>query len=139
MTREYQIGDQVTVISSQNGPQIIATVARFTNERQCMVLSDGSQWRADGRRQWRFRGSHYTGPFLEPTRPEDVEIVAKRRAIGALRKWTAGLTLESAIDAGALRRILDLVEHETSLTAPAETPEPEVAAPPRPRLGLVPE
>ncbi len=111
----FAIGARVTIHNSQSGPQSVAVVERFTHDKRCMVLSDGTEWRADGRRQWGFRGSYYKGPVVLPFEPNDETYVGKRRSIGALRKFTDGLTMESAISAEALRRILDVVERETAV------------------------
>lgn len=110
----FQVGDRVTIHTSQSGPQSIAVVERYTHDKRCMVLSDGSEWKADGRRQWAFRGSFYKGPVVRPCLPEDEEHVGKRRAIGALRKFADGLSLESPLSGDALRRILDVIAHETA-------------------------
>jgi hypothetical protein len=111
-TNAFKVGDRVTIHTGQSGPQSLATVEKFTHTGRCMVLSDGSEWRADGKRQWSFRGSFYKGPFVEPTRDEDGHHVAKRRAIGAIRKWADGLNLDSPLSDEALRRILDLIKAE---------------------------
>lgn len=110
----FKVGDRVTIHTSQSGPQSIAVVERYTHDSRCMILSDGSEWRADGRRQWGFRGSFYKGPVVRPCLPEDEERVGKRRAIGALRKFADGLSLESPLSGEALRRILDVVAEETA-------------------------
>ncbi|MBP2297348.1 hypothetical protein [Azospirillum picis] len=108
----FRVGDRVTIRSGQSIPQSIATVERYTHDGRCMVLSDGSEWRADGRRQWGFRGSYYKGPVVEPFEPGDDDFVAKRRSIGALRKFADGLTMDTPLTAEALRRILDVVDKE---------------------------
>jgi hypothetical protein len=119
----FAVGARVTIHNSQSGPQSIAVVERFTQDKRCMVLSDGTEWRADGRRQWGFRGSYYKGPVVLPFEAGDEAYVGKRRSIGALRKFTDGLTMDSAISAEALRRILDVVEREVAaLPKPAEIP-----------------
>lgn len=109
---EFNVGDAVTVHASQSGPQSLATVASFTHDRRCMILSDGSQWRADGRRQWGFRGSYYKGPVVLPTEEGDADFIAKRRSIGAIRKFAQDLTMDSPLDAAALKRIVDLIQSE---------------------------
>lgn len=119
----FRVGDRVTVHSSQAGPQTIATVDRFTHDKRCMVLSDGTEWRADGRRQWGFRGTYYKGPVVEPIREGDEAHVGKRRSIGALRKFADGLTMESPLSAEALRRILDVVEQEKAAVEASEPSE----------------
>lgn len=111
-TANFRVGDRVTIHASQSGPQSIATVESFIHDKRCMVLSDGSEWRADGRRQWGFRGTYYKGPVVEPIQEGDEAHVGKRRAIGALRKFADGLTMESPLSADALCRILDVVEQE---------------------------
>lgn len=116
----FRVGDRVTVHSGQSGPQCIATVERFTHDKRCMVLSDGTEWRADGRRQWGFRGSFYRGPVVEPLQDGDEAHVSKRRSIGALRKFADGLTMESPLSAEALRRILDAVDREKAAVAGTE-------------------
>ncbi len=108
----FRVGDRVTIHNSQSGPQTIATVERFTHDKRCMVLSDGTEWRADGRRQWGFRGSFYKGPVVEPIQDGDEAHVLKRRSIGALRKFADGLTMDSPLTGEALRRILDAVDRE---------------------------
>jgi len=113
----FRVGDRVTVHSGQSGPQAIATVERFTHDKRCMVLSDGTEWRADGRRQWGFRGSFYKGPVVEPVAEGDEDYVSKRRCIGALRKFADHLTMESPLSGDALRRILDAVEREKAAVA----------------------
>ncbi|MBP2232025.1 hypothetical protein J2847_005350 [Azospirillum agricola] len=118
----FRVGDRVTIHSGQSGPQSIATVERYTHDNRCMVLSDGTEWRADGRRQWGFRGSFYKGPVVEPIRDGDEDHVVKRRSIGALRKFADSLTMESPISAAALRRILEVVEQEKAAIAASEQP-----------------
>lgn len=108
----FRVGDRVTVHTSQGGPQSLATVAKFTNDGRRMELSDGSEWRSDGKRQWSFRGSFYKGPWVEPIADGDEDHVAKRRIIGRIRKFADGLSMDSALDAPALRRILDAIERE---------------------------
>lgn len=120
----FAVGARVTIHNSQSGPQSVAVVERFTHDKRCMVLSDGTEWRADGRRQWGFRGSYYKGPVVLPFEPSDEAYVGKRRSIGALRKFTDGLTMDSTISAEALRRILDVVERET-----AALPKPTAVEP----------
>ncbi|WP_029008042.1 hypothetical protein [Azospirillum halopraeferens] len=109
---EFKVGDRVTVHTSQGGPQALATVARFTHDGRRMELSDGSEWRADGKRQWSFRGSFYKGPFVEPERDGDAARIAKRRAIGQIRKFANDLDMDSPLDAAALKRIVDLIDAE---------------------------
>lgn len=111
---EFKVGDRVTVHASQKGPQTIATVKAFTRDNRCMVLSDGSEWRADGKRQWGFRGSFYKGPVVAHTVEGDADFVHKRRAIGAIRKFADGLGMEHPITAPALQRILDAIAAETA-------------------------
>ncbi len=122
----FRVGDRVTIHSGQSGPQSIATVERFTHDKRCMVLSDGSEWRADGRRQWGFRGTYYRGPVVEPVQDGDEAHVGKRRAIGALRKFADGLNMESPLSADALRRILALVDQEKAAAAPGDAGGPEM-------------
>ena len=109
---EFKVGDEVTVHASQSGPQSIATVDSFTHDKRCMVLSDGSEWRADGRRQWGFRGSFYKGPVVQPTEAGDAAFIAKRRAIGVIRKFAQDLTMDSPLDSDALKRIVDQIQAE---------------------------
>lgn len=108
----FRVGDRVTIRSGQSIPQSIATVERYTQGGRCMVLSDGSEWRADGRRQWSFRGGYYKGPVVEPFQPGDDDFIARRRAIGALRKFADGLTMDSPLTTEALQRILEAVDRE---------------------------
>lgn len=112
----FRIGDEVTVHASQSGPQTIATVRRFTHDGRCMELSDGSEWRADGKRQWGFRGSYYKGPVVEPMADGDAEHIAKRRAIGAIRKFANGLDMDSPLTAEQVQRIVAAIESETATT-----------------------
>ncbi|WP_448206069.1 hypothetical protein [Azospirillum sp. sgz302134] len=120
--RWFKVGDQVTVNNSQSGPERIATVKAFTEGNRCMVLSDGTEWRADGRRPWRFGGSFYKGPVVEPTQPGDVDIVAKRRAIGFIRKFAQDLSMDSPLPVEALKRIVDLIQAEQKATPDEESP-----------------
>lgn len=115
---DFKIGDRVTVHTSQGGPQTLAAVARFTHDGRCMELSDGSEWRADGKRQWGFRGSFYKGPFVEPEREGDAAHIAKRRAIGQIRKFANDLAMDSPLDADALQRIVDLIDREKAAARP---------------------
>ena len=108
----FKVGDQVTIHNSQTGPEKIATVEAFTEGNRCMVLSDGSKWRADGQRQWRVGSGYYKGPVVERTRPGDLEIVTRRRAIGAIRKFAQDLNMESPLDAAALTRIVERIQEE---------------------------
>jgi len=108
----FKVGDQVTVHNSQTGPEKIATVEAFTEGNRCMVLSDGTKWRADGLRQWRAGSAYYKGPVLERTQPGDVEIVTKRRAIGVIRKFAQDLSMDSPFSAEALKRIVDAIQAE---------------------------
>ena len=108
----FRVGDRVTIRSGQSIPQSTATVERYTEGGRCMVLSDGSEWRADGRRQWGFRGSYYKGPVVEPFEPGDDDFIARRRAIGAIRKFGDGLTMDSPLSTEALQRILEVVDRE---------------------------
>ncbi|PWC39033.1 hypothetical protein [Azospirillum sp. TSO35-2] len=108
----FHVGDRVTIHTGQSGPQSIATVERYSHDGRCMILSDGSEWRSDGRRQWGFRGSYYKGPVVEPAQPGDEDHIGKRRAIGALRKFADSLNMDTPLSAEALRRILDVVERE---------------------------
>ncbi|HYD64421.1 hypothetical protein [Azospirillum sp.] len=110
---DFKIGDKVTIHTSQGGPQSLATVTRFLANGKGMELSDGSQWRADGKRQFHYKGGFYKGPWVEPFSPGDDDHVAKRRHIGRLHKWARELTLESPLGGPALKRILDLIEAET--------------------------
>lgn len=119
MTEEFKVGDRVTVHASQKGPLTIATVKAFTRDSRCMVLSDGSEWRADGRRQWGFRGSYYKGPVVQHVQEGDAEFIAKRRAIGAIRKFADGLSMDSPLTDEALQRILDAINREAA-EAPGE-------------------
>ncbi|MGQ9367597.1 hypothetical protein [Azospirillum sp. A39] len=113
---DFKIGDRVTVHTSQGGPQSLATVARLTHEGRRMELSDGSEWRADGKRQWSFRGSFYKGPFVEPEREGDAAHIAKRRTIGLIRKFANDLSMDSPLDAAALQRIVDAIDAERTAT-----------------------
>lgn len=112
--KAFRIGEAVTVHAGQSGPQSLATVKAFIHDHRCMELSDGSLWRADGRRQWGFRGSYYKGPVVEPTAPDDAAIIAKRRAIGAIRKFAQDLNQDGPLSAEALTRILDAIKAETA-------------------------
>ena len=69
----FRVGDRVTVHTSQGGPQGLTVVEKFTHDGRCMVLADGSLWRADGKRQWSFRGSFYKGPTVEREAPGDAK------------------------------------------------------------------
>lgn len=113
----FRVGDRVTIRSGQSIPQSIATVERYKEDGRCMILSDGSEWRADGRRQWGFRGSYYKGPVVEPFEAGDDEFIARRRAIGALRKFGDGLTMDSPLSTEALQRILEVVDREKAAAA----------------------
>jgi hypothetical protein len=108
----FSIGDRVTVHTQQGGPQTVSTVARFIHDRRGLELADGSQWRADGKRQWGFRGGFYKGPWVEPATEGDEDHVAKRRTIGRIRKFADTLTMESPYSAAALRRILEVIDGE---------------------------
>ncbi|NYZ16997.1 hypothetical protein HL658_31025 [Azospirillum sp. RWY-5-1] len=108
----FRVGDRVTVHTSQGGPQGLTVVEKFTQDGRCMVLADGSLWRADGKRQWSFRGSFYKGPFVEKEAPGDADHIAKRRIVGRIRKFADTLTIETPLSATALRRILDVIEAE---------------------------
>ncbi|WP_353860038.1 hypothetical protein [Azospirillum formosense] len=108
----FRVGDQVTIHNSQTGPERIATVDAFTEGNRCMVLSDGTKWRADGQRQWRVGSGYYKGPVVERTRPGDVDIVTRRRAIGVIRKFAQDLNMESPLDAAALTRIVERIQAE---------------------------
>ena len=119
---EFKVGDRVTVHASQSGPQTIATVKAFTRDNRCMLLSDNSEWRADGKRQWGFRGSFYKGPYVEAEQPGDADFVSKRRSIGVIRKFADGLNMESTLSADALKRILSVIDTETA-AAKAAAPE----------------
>lgn len=110
---DFKIGDKVTIHTSQGGPQSLATVTRFLANGKGMELSDGSQWRADGKRQFHYKGGFYKGPWVEPFSPGDDDHVAKRRHIGRLHKWARDLTMDSPLSGPALRRILDLIDAET--------------------------
>ncbi|AWK88953.1 hypothetical protein [Azospirillum thermophilum] len=116
----FRIGDKVTVHSSQSGPQTLATVARFTHDNRCMELSDGSQWRADGRRQWGFRGSFYKGPVVQAEAEGDADFIAKRRAIGAIRKFANDLGMDSPLTAAQVQRILAAINAERAAAGEAE-------------------
>ena len=108
----FKRGDRVTIHTSEKGPQSLARVEGFKSEGRCMELSDGSLWRADGKRQWHFKGGFYKGPWVEREAPADTDHIGKRRTIGILRKWAHELTMDTPLDGPALRRILDLVEKE---------------------------
>ena len=108
----FHAGNRVTVHTSQGGPQNLATVVRFTHDGRCMELSDGSEWRADGKRQWSFRGSFYKGPWVEPTADGDDDCIAKRRAIGRIRKFAETLSMDSPLSSEALARILEAITKE---------------------------
>lgn len=109
---EFKVGDQVTIHTSQRGPQQLATVERFIEGGRCMVLSDGTAWRSDGRRQWGFKGTYYKGPEVLLREPGDDHIVGKRRAIGRIRKFADDLQLNDRFAPEALQRIVDLIERE---------------------------
>ncbi|MDQ2105296.1 hypothetical protein [Azospirillum isscasi] len=108
----FKVGDQVTIHNSQTGPEKAAVVEAFTEGNRCMVLSDGSKWRADGQRQWRVGSGYYKGPVVERTRPGDLDIVTRRRAIGVIRKFAQDLNMDSPLDAAALKRIVDRIQEE---------------------------
>ncbi|WP_431855868.1 hypothetical protein [Azospirillum sp.] len=110
----FKRGDRVTIHTGEKGPQSLARVEGFKSEGRCMELSDGSLWRADGKRQWHFKGGFYKGPWVEREAPGDADHIAKRRTIGHLRKWAHDLSMDSPLSGPALRRILDLVEKETA-------------------------
>ncbi len=120
---QFRVGDQVTIHNSQTGPEKVATVEAFTEGKRCMVLSDGSQWRADGQRQWRAGSAYYKGPVVEPTQPGDLEIVTKRRAIGVIRKFAQDLTMDSPLSAEALKRVVDLIQAEKAAVKAADPDE----------------
>lgn len=109
----FKLGENATVHTSRAGPQTIAKVKAFTHEGRRMVLSDDSEWRADGKRQWNARGSYYTGPWVQPTAEGDEAHIAKRRAIGRVRKFADTLDMETPLSAEALGRIVALIESET--------------------------
>lgn len=108
----FKRGDRVTIHTGEKGPQSLARVEGFKSEGRCMELSDGSLWRADGKRQWHFKGGFYKGPWVELEAPGDADHIGKRRTIGALRKWAHELSMETPLSGPALKRILDLVEKE---------------------------
>jgi hypothetical protein len=49
---------------------------------------------------------------VEPFEAGDDEFIARRRAIGAIRKFGDGLTMDSALTTEALQRILEVVDRE---------------------------
>lgn len=113
----FRIGDAVTVHTSRNGAQSLLTVKAFESEDRCMVLSDDSEWRPDGKRLFRAGGAWYRGPWVERTTEADVAHVARRRAVGVIRKFADQLHMESAVPTDALLRIMDVIA--------ALPPEPE--------------
>lgn len=115
-TSPFAIGDRVTIHTSQAGPQTVTTVRRVTRDGRCLELADGSEWRVDGKRQWGFRGGFYKGPWVEPLADGDEDHVAKRRAIGRIRKFAENLTMESPLSAEALHRVLEAIDSEVSKT-----------------------
>ncbi|HYG87118.1 MAG TPA: hypothetical protein VD978_12740 [Azospirillum sp.] len=110
----FKRGDRVTIHTGEKGPQSLARVEGFKSEGRCMELSDGSLWRADGKRQWHYKGGFYKGPWVEHEAPNDADHINKRRTIGVLRKWAHELSMETPLSGPALKRILDLVEKETA-------------------------
>lgn len=110
----FKIGDSVTVHTSRGGPQSVATVRAFGHEGRRMVLSDDSEWRADGKRQWSAHGSFYNGPWVTATVEGDRAHIAKRRAIGRIRKFADTLDMETPLSSEAVGRIVDLIEAELS-------------------------
>lgn len=121
----FRVGDAVTMHTSQNGAQTLLTVKAFENDGRCMVLSDGSEWRYDGKRQYRAGGAYYRGPWIERTTEDDVTHVARRRAVGAIRKFADRLHMDSPVPTDALLRIVDILNS----LPPAEEAEKK---PPRP-------
>lgn len=119
----FKRGDRVTIHTGEKGPQSVTRVDGFKSEGRCMELADGSLWRADGKRQWHFKGGFYKGPWVEPVAPGDEDHVAKRRTIGHLRKWAHDLSMDSPLSGPALRRILELVEKEMAAAARAADPD----------------
>lgn len=105
----FRVGDAVTIHTSQNGAQSLLTVKAFENDGRCMVLSDDSEWRYDGKRQFRSGGAYYRGPWVERTTAEDISHVARRRAVGAIRKFADRLHMDSAVPTDALLRIVDVI------------------------------
>jgi len=108
----FKIGDGVTVHTSRGGPQSIAEVKAFAHEGRRMILSDDSEWRADGKRQWSAHGNFYNGPWVTPTEDGDAAHIAKRRAIGRVRKFADTLDMETPLSSDAMGRIVDLIEAE---------------------------
>ncbi len=110
----FRRGDRVTIHTGEKGPQSLARVEGFKSEGRCIELSDGSLWRADGKRQWHFKGGFYKGPWVEHEAPSDADHINKRRTIGQLRKWAHELGMETPLSGPALKRIWDCVEKETA-------------------------
>lgn len=106
----FRVGDAVTLHTSQNGAQTLLTVKRFDNDGRCMVLSDGTEWRADGKKLFRTGGAYYRGPWLEPTTEADIAHVARRRAVGAIRKFAGKLHMDAAIPTPALLQIMEILK-----------------------------
>lgn len=119
----YRVGDAVTVHTSQNGAQSLLTVKGFDNDGRCMILSDDSEWRADGKRLFRTGGAYYRGPWVDRTTDDDVAHVARRRAVGAIRKFADRLHMESAVPTEALLRIVEII----NALPPEEAPKTEQA------------
>lgn len=121
----FRVGDAVTVHTSQNGAQSLLTVKAFESEGRCMVLSDGTEWRTDGKRLFRAGGAWYRGPWVERTNEADVAHVARRRAVGAIRKFADRLHMDSPVPTDALLRIADVI----AALPPAEDDAPKTEQP----------
>ena len=105
----YRVGDAVTVHTSQNGAQSLLTVKGFDSGGRCLILSDGSEWRADGQRLFRAGGAYYRGPWVARTTEADIAHVARRRAVGAIRKFADRLHMDSPVPTDALLRIMEVL------------------------------
>lgn len=116
----FRVGDRVAIRTSRSGTQALTTVTRFSHEGRCMVLADGTEWRADGRRPWRAGSSFYHGPVVEPAGASDEEHLARRRSIGRIRRFADTLSLDSPLSGEALARILAVIEAESAAAAPSE-------------------
>lgn len=75
----FKAGDEVTVTGSFHGLEFLS-VARI-GERK-MVLSNGSEWSADGRRRWGVRQTrNYGDPYVRLRLPEDAEEIERQKVV----------------------------------------------------------
>jgi hypothetical protein len=121
----FRVGDAVTLHTGQNGAQSLLTVKAFDNDGRCMVLSDGSEWRADGKRLFRTGGAYYRGPWVERTTEADIAHVGRRRAVGLIRKFADRLHMDSAFPTDALLRIVEIINAHPVEDAPTPAEQPE--------------